>query len=213
MVEKDVKKQGFSLVEMLIVLAIMGILTTIALPPFFRMVKIKRVEDDASKFQDIIKYAQTLAQKRGDTEIIENKVAMRKVYVAVNKANKNIRIITWSDLNQNNLKEENEFSIVREEKLQNANFGFTADVNKKACSNTSGAPADSVVNFTSNVCPSVGIFDGSLCIRFNGKGFLESMQNAALYFNRDVDNIAISINPLGFTQICKWTGGNWLILR
>ncbi len=58
------KKQGFTLIELLISLAILGILSTVALPSFVEHLKYNRLVSNTNQLQSVFKFARSEAAKR-----------------------------------------------------------------------------------------------------------------------------------------------------
>lgn len=59
--------QGFTLIEILVIVAIIGILTAIATPSFFSLLSRKRVDDALTKVQGSLQEAQTEAIRKSRT--------------------------------------------------------------------------------------------------------------------------------------------------
>lgn len=60
----SIKIQGLTLVEMIVVLAIIGILALVALPSFSSQIKNDRIITNANQLQSIVKFARSEAAKR-----------------------------------------------------------------------------------------------------------------------------------------------------
>lgn len=200
--------------EIMVVVGIIGILFAIAVGPFMSWYKKSKVEDRASSLHEAIKRAQTQAVTRGEVEVNSGVVMKKKMYLALNPTSNSYRVVEWRDVNNNNIKDAGEFTILSEATLNGATFGFVASVNKTACGNaTNAAPANSMPNFTALSCPGDAVFTGFQCARFDGKGFLESMLNPAAYVTDLTESYAVSINPAGVSTLCRWSGTEWVFIR
>lgn len=218
-------KRGFTLIEVIVVISIISILAGLAVPPIREMLNRQRARDSATAMLETIKSAQVEAQKRGDTEVVNGQLRKRKVYVAVYPADmasagnppNTVRAISWTDLNSDNMKTSDEFSVLQEVSLGKSTFSVPSSINKTACSNNAGTPSNTgIVNFTVNVCPpnTVSFFPaGTRCIKFNGYGFSESMNNAAAYINGNGETFAVTVGLAGITDFCRWDGNNWIKVR
>lgn len=208
-------RNGFTLIEIIIVIGIMAVILGIAAGPFMDLFKKGKLEDRASTLHETFKSAQMEAMKLGDSDIINGQIIKQRIYIFVNASTNVYRVARWKDNNADSVKDNNEFTLLQEGSLMESRFGTLASVGKKACGNTNGAPAGSVVNFNSNICPAgISMFDGFRCARFDGKGFLsESMENAALYITNNIDNYAIALNPAGVMTLCRWDGTGWQFVR
>jgi prepilin-type N-terminal cleavage/methylation domain-containing protein len=214
-VEKNVNNRcGFTLVEIMVVIAILSIILGVSAGPFLKMLGRGKIEDRVSTMHETFKSAQTQAMKRGDVEIVGGQIIKQKIYLGVNQTTGTYRVVQWRDANNDNVRDATEFTLLQEDSLKGTHFGFLGTVNKKACSNNAGAPADSVVNLTTNSCPSLAAqLTGYRCARFDGKGFMEAMNNAAVYVTNDIDSFAISINPAGIMTLCRWDVSAWTFVR
>lgn len=219
-------RRGFSLPELIAVMAIIGILLGLGAPPFMAMLRRSTLEEKAQRFQETLKLAQNEAQKRGSTEFGNLSTASgrvisarkQSVYVAIYPAANRYRVLAWSDTNQDSLKTDNEFTIIEEISIgDRASFTLPASINRVACNNTPEVPGDSIVNFTASSCPATATSmfpEGTRCAKFNGKGFCESMFNAAVYIsNSGGETFAVTMNPVGLTDVCRWEGNRWLKIR
>ena len=207
-------RSGMTLIELVVVIGIIAVLLGLSTGPFLQWLKKGKVEDRASSLHETIKWAQIKAQKLGEVDVVNGVFKKQRIYMAVNQTSNSYKVVQWVDANNDNLKTDDEFTNLQEGFLTEARFGYLASVNKKACSNTAGAPADSVNNFTATVCPAIPRFTNFRCARFDGKGFMtESMQNASLYITNSVDSYAISLNPAGITTLCRWDGSSWQFIR
>jgi prepilin-type N-terminal cleavage/methylation domain-containing protein len=216
-VEKNVKNRaGMTLVEIMVVIALIAVIGGLAAGPFRDMLRKGKVEDRASSLHETFKWAQTQAMKGGGVEIVGGKIVTKRIYLAVNQTSNVYRVIQWRDVNSDNVMTLDEFTLLQERSLMESHFGVPPSVDKKACGNTAGAPADSVTNLTENICPTNSLFTGYRCARFDGKGFLsESMQNAATYVTNSDSSIsyALSMNPAGVMTLCRWDGNAWTFIR
>jgi prepilin-type N-terminal cleavage/methylation domain-containing protein len=221
MVEKIVNRRGMTLTELVIAIALMAILISFAAPPFLTMLRRSTAEESAQRLHEAIKSAQTEAQKRGFTNFSSSTgftFAKQVIYVALFPDLMRIRIISWQDRNQNLLKTNDEFTLIQELYLgKGTTFSLPATINKKACNNTSGAPSSSIVNFSNGSDSPIGLTlfpPGTQYIKFNTSGFSDSMRWNAVYISDSSGNTyAITINPLGLTDLCRWEGKQWLKLR
>jgi len=207
-------RSGMTLVELVVVIGIIAVLIGLSAGPFMKWLERGKVEDSASTLHESIKWAQIQAQKLGDVDFANGALIKQRLYVAVNQTDNSYMVVRWRDVNNDNIKTAAEFTTVQQGGLGSARFGYSASVSKKACSNTAGAPTDSVNNFTAGTCPAVALFTNYRCARFDGKGFMtESMQNASLYITQGTYSYAISLNPAGITTLCYWAGSNWVFVR
>lgn len=207
--------RGFTLIELVVAIGIMAVIMGIAAGPFVTWYKRSRLEEKASTMHETFKAAQTQAMKLGENDMIGGRLVKQRIYIAANEDANRYRVIRWKDLNADGAKSADEFTLLQEESLSPVRFGKVPGVDKKACSNTSGAPASNIVNLTATTCPSgIELFTGYQCARFDGKGFLsESMQNAALYLTNGIDSYAIAFNPAGVMTLCRWGGNEWQFVR
>lgn len=207
--------RGFTLIEILVAIGIMAVIMGIAAGPFVSWYKRSRLEDKASTMHETFKFAQTQAMKLGENDMVGGKLVRQRIYIAANEDEGKYRVIRWKDQNADGVKSADEFTLLQEESLAPARFGKVATVDKKACSNTSGAPASNIVNLTATNCPGgIDLFPGYQCARFDGKGFFsESMKNAAIYLTNGIDSYAVSLNPAGVMTLCRWNGVEWQYVR
>lgn len=226
MVEENVNKRGFTLTEIIIVIGVMGILLSLAGPQFLAMLRRSTLEESAQRLQETLKSAQIEAQKRGNYEFGNLSSASghiisarkQRVYVTLYPTQNMFRVIAWSDTNKDSLKTDDEFTVIQEHTLKTGtSFSLPATINKVACNNSLGAPADSIVNFTASTCPdgAATMFpEDTRCVKLNGRGFSESMRFAAAYISdTHGETFAVTMNPAGLTDLCRWDSGNWLKLR
>ena len=61
---KTLKKEGFSLLEMIIIIVIVGILAAIAIPSYYGMIKRHKLTQYASEMEYIVKSAKMLAMEK-----------------------------------------------------------------------------------------------------------------------------------------------------
>lgn len=217
------KTEGLTLIELLVVISIIGILSVLAVPPFIELLSKWRVEGDASKLYERLKFAQTEAEKQGDVTIFSGNIAKRRIFVSIEPLDGKwqFAVWRWQDSNGNNIPEANEFDkefetinpvdepIARED-LTNTKIGFDKSVDKKACDNTSGVPSGGIVNLID--CPNV-ICPGCKCIRFNGKGFIEGLNGGTVYVTNDKFTVAVNIGVAGLLKMCRWNGSQWIDMQ
>lgn len=216
-------KRGFTLIEVLVVIGIVAILLAIAGPPFMAMLKRSTVEENAQRLQEAIKSSQIEAQKRGfrnistTTGIVFSK---QVVYLAIYPDTKMIRVLAWQDINMDTQKTDDEFSVLQELSLGvSASFLRPISIGKVACGTTdrTGTSTDGIVNFTALGNP-IGLTlfptGNTRYVKFNGKGFAESMQNVSVYITgTNGDTFAVTMNPIGLTELCRWDGSRWIKLK
>jgi type IV fimbrial biogenesis protein FimT len=65
------KQQGFTLTELLITLAILGILSSVALPSFVAQLKYNRLVSNTNQLQSVFKFARSEAAKRDKTVTLD----------------------------------------------------------------------------------------------------------------------------------------------
>lgn len=65
------KQQGFTLTELLITLAIIGILSSVALPSFVEQLKYNRLVSNTNQLQSVFKFARSEAAKRDESVILD----------------------------------------------------------------------------------------------------------------------------------------------
>lgn len=214
MVEKAVKNRaGLTLIELVITVAIIGVLVGLGMGPFTKWIRTSKLESQAANVHETVKYCQTIAQRLGDADIIDGVLARQRVYFAVNIGTGEYRIASWIDKNSNNLREDDEFEVLQSDKLVNVSFSVLGSVNKKAGTNNAGAPSSADSNFQD--CPKdIAVLAGFKCTRFDSKGFMtEVMQNQVLYLADGNESFAISINPAGITNLWRWGGSSWRFVR
>lgn len=209
--------RGFTLLELIIVMAIMGILIGIAIGPFTSMLKKGRVADQTGALLDTIKWAQTQAIKRGEVEVVNGAMIKQRIYVGLNTDTNKYRVVEWRDANSDNAKTADEFTLLQEGTLSAVKFGSLAAVSKTACDNKgayTGGTGNPAPNFTATSCPTgVSLLTGYVCSYFDSKGLTSSMNNAATYLTDDVSSYALSLNPAGVLTLCVWTGTSWSFVR
>jgi len=228
------RNRGFTLTELLVVMAIAVIVAFLASPPLFTWMTRQRVEQVATRFLSDLKYARRIAEVQGAIGIkptvttpAEVNTPIRKIYVALNVDENEYRIYRWQDEDMDGVPEAGEFSpdfdnpdddgVLREGDLAGIEFGRPGDLDKSPCTNSDSSSSDPIVNITP--CPSVnGVFnDGEYCIRFNSQGFYEGMDNAKIFLYRKASRLGqkmyeaygIAINLTGAMQLCRWDCHDW----
>ncbi len=214
-------RRGITLVELLIVLAIVGILLGLSAPPFFEWVGESQLENRALQLYSDLKWAQSVAQDQGDVGINNQVIGgiltatplKRRVFVAIDTDDGGYRIYRWQDENADGVYNPGEFDpefenttdapIRQYESLSPAVPGRLSQVDDAACS--SGTTNSSGAFVSINNCPTVsGVFSGSdVCIRFNSKGFYEGGNNAAIYLKSGEHQYALAINITGTIRLCQ----------
>ena len=229
------RDSGFTLTELLVVMAIVIIIAFLASPPFYTWLTRQRVEQVALQFFSDLKYARRTAEVQGAQGIEPENPASptlvdtptRRIYVALNKNYNEYRIYRWQDENMNGVPEVNEFSpdfdnpnddgVLRGEDLAGIEFGRPADLKKSPCTNGDSNSSGPIVNVSS--CPPVdGVFSNDeYCIRFDSQGFYEGMDNAKIFLYRKASRLGqemyeaygIALNLTGAMELCRWDCHDW----
>jgi prepilin-type N-terminal cleavage/methylation domain-containing protein len=210
--------KGITLIELMVVLSIIAILSALAVPPFMDFLSKGKVEDEAGRLFENIKWAQIEAEKQGDVAMVAGVLRRRRIYVAIDENNRRYSVWRWQDTNGNGVTEAGEFDRefdtvnpvdepIRSENLSKTKIGFGSTVNKKACNNENGTPSSGLINLLN--CPDV-ICSGCKCIRFDGKGFNDGLNNASIYLTNDRYTSAIIIGVAGTLNMCNWNGTQWI---
>lgn len=219
-------KKGVTLIELIVVLAIVGILLGLAAPPFFTWLGESRLENNALQLYSDLKWAQSLAQEQGEVGILQQastgmntaQPMKRRVFIAIEPDDGGYRIYRWQDEDWDGLYDPGEFDpnfnntsdgpLKQYQSLSHATPGrvdFTGGpkVDDAACSSGDTSTTDAFVNI--NNCPEVaGVFNSSeYCIRFNSNGFYEGPNNAAIYLKNGKHQYALTINLTGTLHLCQ----------
>jgi len=211
------KKNGITLIELIVVLSIISILSLLAVATITDWQPRYKMESNASKLLEDIKWSQIEAEKFGNYEIIGGQMRMRRVYFVIEPSERRYRIYRWQDDNGNSVPESGEFGIsfIKEVRLDsNIEFSFESNINRIGCSNALGNPSGGLVNLLN--CPASICGSGMCnCLRFNGKGFYEGMNGAAIYLTNQRATYALNINRTGIVTMCRWDSnkGQWINVR
>jgi len=230
MVEKTVKQKGITVVEIVVVIAIIALLLGFGTPAFFSWLGQQKVENIAIQLYTDIKWAQSEAQKQGsygldNTDLTDVKTLKRKVFVDLNTTNSSYSIWRWQDDDEDGVADNGEFSpdfgyqvnsdgaLKTVTDMKGVKFDLLSGINKIACSNNAGTPSGAIVNI--NDCPNTTTNLSGKCIIFNSIGFYEGADNAAIYLSNGKHAYAISLNVTGTLQLCRWDedAGEWKRLR
>ncbi|RMG04805.1 MAG: prepilin-type N-terminal cleavage/methylation domain-containing protein, partial [Nitrospirae bacterium] len=109
--------RGVTLIELIVVLAIAGILLGLAAPPFFSWLGESRLENNALQLYSDLKWAQSVAQEQGEVGISQQANAgfttaqalKRRVFIAIEPDDGGYRIYRWQDEDSDGLYDPGEF--------------------------------------------------------------------------------------------------------
>jgi Tfp pilus assembly protein FimT len=213
------------LTELLIVLAIGAVLAGLAAPAIFDWYSCLKVESDTTALYQDIRWAQSEAEKQGDLAVLGGKLVRRRIYIALDEQKRQYSVWRWQDDNGNGVAEAGEFrpdfaagsdGPIGRRNLEYATTGFVTQgekaVTRRGCTGSPGPPARAI--FGPVTCPE-SLCPGCPCIRFNGHGFFEGMNNAAIYLTNGKYTTALNLNLAGTPSICRWDGetGEWRPVR
>ena len=212
--------RGISLMELIVVIAVSGIMMSFAAPPFLAMLQRATPLESAQRVQEIIKMAQLEAQKRGFINISSPTGPMfvkRSIYLALNESSGVMRIIAWEDRMGDQVKRKEAFFLLQEQVLgKGTTFSVPSTITLTGCGNNPKEPGTGIVKFTAGTTtfPAIDLFSGSQYIRLSNNGYSVSLESPAVYISDQRGNsCAVSFNLLGLTKLCCWDGKRWQVVH
>ncbi len=213
--------KGMTLLELMLTITIIAILAAVAVPTiFYNWNREGEVASASRNLLDDLKWAQSEAQKQGNMELSGGQLINRRIFVVFDAPNNTYSVWRWEDEDGDNIPEtgelgptfnnpNNDAAIKTEQLDDGVSFGSSADVDKTACNNASGAPSGAIVNLsaasTFPPCSSLP------CIQFDSKGFIRGQSgDIVIYLTNNQYNYAITTNGVaGILRMCKWVAGSW----
>lgn len=220
MIYNKYNKKGLTLIELLVTLAIIGILLSLGGPELYNWYSRSKLENQALQLYGDIRWAESIAMEQGEVGInivndptnpavINANTLKRRVFVALDPGAGTYRIFRWQDENSNGVYDSGEFDPDFKNTSDNPiksrtsiHFGRNGLIDDAACSGNETGSNQPIVNI--NPCPAGSVFDDTeYCLRFNAKGFNEGLANAAIYISNDNYSYAIRINLTGTVELCE----------
>ncbi len=197
--------RGVTLIELIVVITILGILLSIALPKFNSYIKDLKALKEASQVYEDLRLAQMEALKRGGSSLVGGNLVNRRVFVVFDIPNTSYSVYLWEDIDGDGNPEVGESNLLFSRSLVYMRFSIPPGVTTSACAGDS--PISSFpVTFQAKAYPPC---NGNPCVMFHPWGFIED-PNGVIYMSYQDKTYAVSINRAGYIRLCKWSGSVWI---
>ena len=222
---KNPENAGFSLIELLVVIVVMGILTSIAFPVIYKaFLSGNTVQRAAKQLEADFKTAQNMSVSMGGGDMSNGVLVRRSVFVVFSTSANSYQTYTYEDTNGNGVRDANEATQVGTTMVlpKSVIFGTAAGVTTNACWNNStsgtafgvngGQPGGSVPQGCGGSSPCVEIDSNGFPVPDNGSAL---QVGGTVYLTNNIDTFAVNMNAAGLLTVCKWPqgAGAWEIVR
>lgn len=207
------RSRGVTLIEILIVLAVLGILATFGVSLFRDLLRDWRLKDAAHQLLEDVREVQSRAMKAGDFVNIAvgsgRQFRQQAVFLVFDVNGRSYKAWQWIDKNNNGLPEASPNDVLVELFTRSlpAGIDFSSGIaSKTACSASDpiNPLASHKVTFDTKSYPPC---DGNRCIQFDAQGTINDKGN--LYLSDNRNSWAINSLSPGFFRLCRWAGNSW----
>jgi len=194
-----------TLLELLIVLAIIGILLAAGSWGSAEMLQRWQVWRGAQQVLEDFKEAQAHAEQGGGYVFSGGALVTARSFLVFEPGVRRYALFDWQDADGDGRPDDGESWRIWTRELPPAvRFGWDAGIDRKACSNQTGAPTDAITFGTADYAPC----NGQPCLKFDQQGF-SSMGPGAVYLADGAQSFALTATRPGHFTLCRWDGTQW----